>query len=183
MRSERRRRLAGVAAIAAALVVALPPALPADGSAAEAALGRVYEGAAVEKDTVFLTEEQAERAAELAGTALPSRIVTRYVARAADGDLLGHGYVDTHLVRTKPETLLIVVDPDATVRRIEVLTFEEPRDYLPSERWYAQFEGRALDDDLGLRRGIRTLSGATLSSRSTTDAVRRALALHEVAAP
>ena len=150
-----------------------------------AALARAFEagaGVRVEKATLYLSEDQAGRAAALAGMPLPSRIVTRYAARAGDGALLGHGYVDSHIVRTKPETLLIVVAPDATVRRIEVLAFEEPRDYLPSGRWYAQFEGRALDDDLGLRRGIRTLSGATLSSRSTTDAVRRALAAHAVAA-
>jgi len=147
-------------------------------------LGRLFPPpASTAKDTLFLTGEEARLAAEEAGAPLPSKIVTRYVARRKDdaGErIVGHVYVDTHVVRTAAETLLIVVGTDARVRRIEVLTFDEPPEYRPSPRWYAQFEGRGLDRDLDLRRGIRTLAGATLSSRSTTEAVRRVLAVHRV---
>ena len=66
------------------------------------------------------------------------------------------------------------------IHTAEPKSFFEPQDYLPSRRWFGQFEGRDLDEGLRLKREIRTLSGATLSSRSATDAVRRALALHRV---
>ncbi|HKQ61955.1 MAG TPA: FMN-binding protein [Candidatus Polarisedimenticolaceae bacterium] len=124
-----------------------------------------------------LSAEQARRVAAEAGAPLPSRTLTRYVGRE------GTVYVDTHLVRTAPETLLIVVDPAGKVARVEVLAFEEPREYLPSRRWFAQFEGRALEPELNLRRGIRALSGASLSSEAATDAVRRALAVQRVVPP
>ena len=44
----------------------------------------------------------------------------------------------------------------------------------------AALEGRKLDDDLALKRGIRSVTGATLTARATTEAVRRILALHRV---
>jgi hypothetical protein len=64
------------------------------------------------------------------------------------------------------------------VGRVEVLAFDEPPDYLPRAEWYRQFDGRPLDAELDLRRAIRPVTGATLTARSTTDAVRRVLALH-----
>jgi Na+-translocating ferredoxin:NAD+ oxidoreductase RnfG subunit len=53
---------------------------------------------------------------------------------------------------------------------------------MPREGWYGQYEGRLLDDDLALKRGIRPVTGATLTARATTEAVRRVLALHQVIA-
>jgi len=66
------------------------------------------------------------------------------------------------------------------VSRIEVLSFQEPEDYLPLPQWYAQFPGRPLEDELSLKRGIRPVAGATLTTNATLDAVRRVLALHRV---
>jgi hypothetical protein len=75
---------------------------------------------------------------------------------------------------------MVVVDPGGRVRRIEVLSFREPQDYLPREGWYGQFEGRALDGELNMKKGIRGITGATLTARATTEAARRVLALHRV---
>ena len=60
----------------------------------------------------------------------------------------------------------------------EVLAFDEPPDYLPKKGWLAQLLGRPLDDELRLKRGVRPITGASLSSKAATDAVRRVLALH-----
>jgi hypothetical protein len=106
-------------------------------------------------------------------------LVTRYVGREG-GRLLGTAYFDTHRVRTLQETLMVVVGPDGKVARVEVLTFGEPDEYLPRPAWYAQFQGRALDRELAVSRGIHGVTGATLSARTATEAVRRTLALHQV---
>src|SRR6266850_1669129 len=71
------------------------------------------------------------------------------------------------------------VAPDGTLQRIDILSFDEPEDYLPTNRWLQQFQGRSLQD-LGARQGIRMLTGATLSSRAVTQAARRILALHRL---
>jgi Na+-translocating ferredoxin:NAD+ oxidoreductase RnfG subunit len=62
------------------------------------------------------------------------------------------------------------------------VTFREPLEYMPRKGWYEQYEGQELDDDLALKRNIRPVTGATLTARATTDAVRRVLALHAVVA-
>jgi FMN-binding protein len=77
---------------------------------------------------------------------------------------------------------MVVVGPAGAIARIEVLSFSEPEEYLPREHWYAQFPGKVLDGELAMRRGVRPVSGATLTARATTDAARRVLALHQVLA-
>ena len=141
------------------------------------ALALAFPGCAVERRTVFLTDAQKARAASLAGEEIAGAIVNPYVA-LKDGRIEGTAYFDAHRVRTLPETLMIVVAPDGTVRRIEVIAFREPEDYLPKGAWYGQFSGQALDPGLSLKGRIRGVTGATLTARATTSAVRRVLAIH-----
>jgi len=145
------------------------------------ALKLAFPGCEVARRTAFLTPEQMKRARELAGAEVPSALLTYYVA-TRNGQPAGTAYFDTHRVRTLPETLMIVVDPQNRVSRIEVLSFREPEEYLPRGAWYQQFLGKGLDADLQLKRGIRPVTGATLTARATTDAVRRVLALHQILA-
>ena len=135
-------------------------------------------GAAVERRTIFLTAAQQKAVQKQTGAdRAPGALVTAYVG-TRDGRELGTAYFDTHVVRTQAETLMILVLPTGAIGRIEVLSFSEPEEYLPRERWYAQFSGRVLDDELAMRRGIHAVSGATLTARATTDAARRVLAIH-----
>ena len=147
----------------------------------EEALKLAFPGAAVERRTFFLTEAEQKEVQALSGGPAPSALAVAYVA-VKDGKLAGTAYFDTHVVRTQQETLLVAVDPEGAVFRIEVLSFSEPEEYLPREHWYGQFQGRKLDDDLAISRGIRAVSGATLTARATTEAARRVLALHAVLA-
>jgi len=147
----------------------------------EAALEEAFPGAVFERSRSFLSEEEAASVGDVAGTPLPSRVVLAW--RALDGEvLLGTAYLERHRVRTLPESILVMLTPTGEVLRIEVLTFDEPRDYLPPERWLDQFEGRGLSDRLQIKRDIRGLSGATLSGRAVTEAVRRVLAVHALLA-
>lgn len=182
-------RRAGASLVLAA-VLALGPG-PAPGTASaqtlltqEEALRLAFPApAGIERRTAFLTEVQEDEVARLAGHEPATSVVTYYVGRSAEGEPLGVAWFDVHRVRTLPEALMIVAAPDGRVRRVEVLKFAEPPEYIASGRWLAQFEGRALDDDLAVRRGIVNLTGATLTSRAVTDAVRRALAIQAVVRP
>ncbi len=166
-----------------ALVVTLVAGPPSAGArvllTVDEALALAFPGAEVEPRSVYLTAEQLERAVELAGESGARPIVLRHEARRS-GELIGTAYFDTHLVRTLAETVMVVVDPEGRVARVETIAFDEPPDYLPRDAWYRQFDGRPLDSELDLRRAIRPVSGATLTARATTAAVRRVLALHAV---
>lgn len=166
---------------AAGLLAGLAPA-PAGAKVfltVEEALDLAYPDCEVERDTVFLEEEQLKRARDAAGVEIETGLVYPYRA-VCDGEVAGTAYFDSHRVRTLPETIMVAVDAEGRVLRIEVLSFREPEDYIPREIWYRQFDGEDLDDELDLKRSIRSVTGATLTARATTEAVRRVLAIHGV---
>lgn len=168
------------------LAAALLPAGAAPASSdvhlsVEEALELAWPGCAVERTTVFLTEAQQRSVIELSGVDLPTAIVHPYRV-TCDGEPAGTAFFDAHDVRAKGEVLMIAITPDGTVLRVEVLSFDDHPDYLPRREWYEQFPGRRLDDDLALERAILPTTGATLTSRATVDAVRRALAVQQTLA-
>jgi FMN-binding protein len=133
----------------------------------------------VEPRVVILTDAQKSAIEKLARTSLDSQLWTVYLGWRGT-ELLGSAVIDSHVVRTLPETSMVVMAPDGRVRRVEILAFHEPLEYLPTRRWMDQFAERALDDDLRLRAGIQGITGATLSATAMTAGVRRVLALRAV---
>jgi hypothetical protein len=133
-------------------------------------------GAAVTRKTAFLSEADRAEVARRTGGSPPPGLVAYYTARV-DGRDAGTAYFDTHVVRTLPETILVVVDPKGAIARIEVLSFSEPEEYLPRANWYGQFSGKTLTDELSEKRGVRAVTGATITVRVTVEAARRVLAL------
>ncbi|MGH9322827.1 MAG: FMN-binding protein [Vicinamibacteria bacterium] len=144
------------------------------------ALDRAFPEATFERKVLYLTEEQVERVQKEARSRLPSAVVTMIEARSGE-KLLGRAYLDTHIVRTMPETLLTAIAPDGRLKAALVLQFAEPPDYLPREKWLTTFEGKKLDDDLWPGRGVYRVTGATLTVQALTEAVRRSLAIDRVA--
>jgi hypothetical protein len=133
-------------------------------------------GAVVTRKTAFLSEVERAEVARRSGGAPPPGLVAYYTA-TVDGNSGGTAYFDTHVVRTLPETILVVVDPKGAIARIEVLSFSEPEEYLPRATWYGQFPGRTLGEELSERKGLRPVTGATITVRVTVEAARRVLAL------
>ncbi len=150
---------------------------------ADEAIALAFEGCTIEKSTLYLTDEQRAEVERRLGAELDGAVARPYVARDAAGVVRGAAWLDCHVVRTKKQTLMVAIDASARVLRVEVLAFDEPRNYLPRGSFFAQFEGQALDDELALDRQVRNVAGATLSARATVAAARRALALHGVLFP
>lgn len=134
----------------------------------------------IEERVVILTDAQKAEVERRARAPLDSQLWTIHVGWKG-GVVQGYAVIDSHVVRTMPETFMVVVDPQGTLRRVDVLAFHEPPEYQAPARWIQQFEGRALDDDLKLGAGIQGITGATLSAQAMTTGVRRALALVAVA--
>ena len=70
--------------------------------------------------------------------------------------------------------------PDISISKIRYLESQGLVSPSRAESGYRQFDDEKLNDDLILKGAIRPITGATLTARSTTDAVRRALAIHHV---
>jgi Na+-translocating ferredoxin:NAD+ oxidoreductase subunit G len=157
----------------------LPAALHAKIISRDEALKLSFPGADVRQSMIFLTKDEQDEASKLAGVTIESGLVARYDA-LKDQKPIGRAYLDTHIVRTKKESLLIVLNDDGKIRRIEVVAFQEPPEYLPTEKWYEQFEGKSLDPDLRLKKEIHPVTGASLTAQASTDASRRVLAIDQV---
>lgn len=173
----RAARLAGVLVLGA--IVAEPAAAKVFHSQKEGLALAFPDADRIEEETWILEASQREAIETLARAPLESEIVTLYSGWKGQ-ELLGWAYIDVHTVRTQPEAFLVVLDPEGHVRSLRVLAFYEPLDYLPTERWYEQFDGRSLEEPLRLGGDVHGIVGATLSARAVTRSVRRVLAFHEV---
>lgn len=160
-----------------------PPALAKVFMTQDEALKLAFPGQTdIKRQTAYLTDDQAAAVEKLTGEKPPSRVITWYVGRGG-GEAKGAGvtaWFDSHVVRTLPETIMVVVTSSGTIERIDILSFSEPEEYLPRAKWFDQLKGHPLNDELSLRRGVRPITGATLSARAIVTAARRVLALRQL---
>lgn len=169
----------GLAALAAALVLHGRSARAEVVMTEKAALERAFPGLVPERRTLYLTKDQVAAVEKAARSKLPSAVITVFEARRGE-EPAGRAYLDTHIVRTMPETVMTVVEPDGRLRSALVLQFSEPPDYLPRERWLGTLQGKRLDDDLWPARGVRRVIGSTLTVQALIEAVRRCLAVDAI---
>jgi hypothetical protein len=180
--SSGRRTAALNAALTGVFAVALTAPPPAGAKVfltRTEALELAFPNCDIVRKTRYLTAEQRRRASNAADVEIDSRLVVQYAA-LCNGRPAGAAYFDAHRVRTLAETLMVVVDAEGRVKRLEIMSFLEPEEYIPRRTWYDQFLKRRLDPGLQLKRRIHAVTGATLTARATTDAVRRILALDQV---
>lgn len=133
----------------------------------------------VEPRDFFVTAEQRQEIERRAQAPLATDLVTIYVGHKNDA-VTGYAILDTHTVRTLPETFLVVLTPDGAVAATHVLAFYEPLEYSPSDHWLEQFNGKDVNSDLRPGRGIAAITGSTLTSQAVSAGIARALALHAV---
>ncbi|TRW96992.1 FMN-binding protein [Candidatus Methylobacter oryzae] len=143
--------------------------------ALELAFGK---SAQVEQLSLFPDEQQTAKIEELSKGKLESGLFTFYVGKD-QGKVLGYAAIETSTVRTKPETLMIVLTADGELGNVTTLAFHEPPEYQPPERWFEQLYKRPLAE-MDFNKGIDGISGATLSTRATVSSVRKVMAIYQV---
>ena len=146
----------------------------------DSALKNVFSDAdTIEKKTLFLDDEDVKKIEALAKVKLDTKIFTFYIGKKKEA-VLGYVIFGSHVIRTKPEVYMVVINPDASIKFVEILAFYEPEEYLPIKKWFEQFVGRVLDDTFFPKRGIVAVSGATLSVNGITQEIRKALAVFQI---
>jgi len=132
----------------------------------------------VELLSLFPDESQTAKIQELAKVKLESGLFTFYVGKEQD-KILGYAAIETITVRTKPETLMIVLTPEGELRNVYTLAFHEPPEYMPPDRWFELLYKRPLGE-MDFSKGVDGISGATLSTRAGLSSVRKVMALYQV---
>ena len=132
----------------------------------------------IKKENLYLNKAQTKKIEELSQTKIYGGLALRYISKCPDGSKLYH-YVDSHIVRTLNQTVVITIKDD-TVQNFVVSSFGEPPEYKAPPKWYQQFNGKKGDKVLKAREGIDALSGATLTVNSSISAVNKILSMHQV---
>ncbi|MBI3995266.1 MAG: FAD:protein FMN transferase [Nitrospirae bacterium] len=179
----RRRFLAGLLSAFGLLVLKPYGAAGAVYLTEEEAVRRIFpEGREFAKETVTLTAEQKAGVGGRVGKRIEEESYTVYRIVVDDPSLpIGYGVVLNVIGKERPITFMIGVSPQARIIGIEVMIYRESQgSEIRSKRFMKQFMGKTVDAPLKLGRDIDGISGATLSSRSTAYAVKKALALTQV---
>ncbi|MFQ5949163.1 MAG: FMN-binding protein, partial [Nitrospiria bacterium] len=145
----------------------------------EALQGMMPEADRFDVEKVTLSPAQLSQAQQLAGKGFRKKRYRFWIGRKGDAPV-GYAVILNVIGKKRPITFLIGIDPGGRVKGVEVLIYRESEG---SEIRFPQFMRQFLKKDkestLRLGRDIRPISGATLSSRSATYAVRKALSLFE----
>lgn len=166
-------------ALLAAVILPLPAAAKLYLSREEA-LKLAFPGAdRIETVHLYLTDEEKEVVKRRSGAAPDSSLYTFYVGRKGE-TVTGYAAIEAAVVRTLPETVMVVLEPDGRVRFVEILAFFEPEEYKPSGRWLDQFRSRTLSPELRPGGEIQGITGATLSAQAVTRQVRKSAALLQI---
>lgn len=128
------------------------------------------------KENIYLSKKDRAEIEKRSGTKLYGGLALRYVTSCPNKEDSYH-YVDSHIVRTLNETVVLTID-DNKVKSFIVSSFNEPREYIAPKKWYQQFNGKDGSKILRAREQIDALSGATLTVTASISAVNKTLALH-----
>lgn len=142
----------------------------------EDAIVRYFADCKMKDESFFLTTEQIKKAENFSGLKIDTKLLSRKIATCPSGEKFI--YLDTHIVRTQKEVLMIVLN-QAELEKVEVLSFYEPDQYIPGKKWYDFFKKIKKVEPAVLGGNIPHISGASLTSRATVTAVNRVVALHE----
>ncbi len=135
----------------------------------------------IEKNKIFLNNEQVEEIESLSKAKLDSRLYVIYEGKKGS-ESLGYAIIDTHHLRTKSETVMFVINPDGTLRQAEILAFFEPPEYMAGDKWMDLFDDKGIENNsLKLGKDIPNITGATITANSLTSSIRRVLAVFNVA--
>jgi Na+-translocating ferredoxin:NAD+ oxidoreductase RnfG subunit len=154
---------------------------------AEAAVKKIFPSATVvEYRELTLTQEQmraVEQAADITfGESHLPHLVVHIVKEG--GSIAGYAFEDTVIGKWGPIHFLVGLDPSGKIQQTVILDYKEIRGKpIAKKRFLNQYKGKTLNNKLMLRKDIDGVTGATISSRSLTDGIRKIVHLFELIKP
>ena len=146
----------------------------------EDALKQTLGANSIKKQSKILTKSQHKQVQQLAQTKLKSKLYRVYHAKK-NNILVGHGILLTQKVRSKSTAVLYIVNAKGELQTIEIIAFNEPKEYLPSKRWLKQFDNNQAQHFNTQSGSANNISGATLSASAIINVANLAHAIWKVA--
>jgi len=132
----------------------------------------------IKKEKKWLTDTQREAIGKILREEYKERRVTYYLGMDKESQPIGAMVIGNEIGRSYPITFMVVINPDGTVKDVEVMVYREPHGWeVRFESFLSQFFGRDAGDRFD---DIHGITGATLSVRSMTRGVKKAVAEYQV---
>ena len=132
----------------------------------------------IKKEKKWLTDTQRAAIGKILGEEYKKRRVTYYLGLNKEGKPIGAMVIGNEIGRSYPITFMVVLDPDGTVKDVEIMVYREPHGWeVRFESFLSQFFGLKAGDPFD---NIHNITGATLSVRSMTRGVKKAVAEYQV---
>ncbi|MBQ26936.1 MAG: hypothetical protein CMH81_02155 [Nitrospiraceae bacterium] len=97
-----------------------------------------------------------------------------------DGTIDGYTSIQNTIGKYRPMTYMVGITPSGKVSQVEMLIYRESRGAdIRKPRFMYQYKGKQSDDPIRINRDIINITGATMSVRSASAGVKRALVLTE----
>lgn len=97
-----------------------------------------------------------------------------------DGKKYGVAIIDTEPGKWGPVEFIVAMDLKGVVRNVKVLSYQEKRGRpIARSSFMNQYEGKTSSDPITVGKDITGISGATISSRSASFSVKKAIVLYE----
>ncbi|MBW2553008.1 MAG: FMN-binding protein [Deltaproteobacteria bacterium] len=134
----------------------------------------------IDKKIIRLNEEQKHRISQKSGQAINFSYKSVYIAEK-NGKRLGYAIVDQVKGKSSFIKYLLAIAPEGTIRNIVILTYRGTKGAeVRHDRFREQFIGKRENDPLQLGVDIDAIAGATVSSRSIAEGVRKLMSFwHE----
>jgi Na+-translocating ferredoxin:NAD+ oxidoreductase RnfG subunit len=131
----------------------------------------------VRAEELRLTPDQKTRIQERIGWKFPEETFRAFKAET-NGTVDGYAVIQETIGKHRPITYMVGVTPKGKVSDIEILVYRESKgSEVRMKRFNYQYEGKTALDPIRINKDIINITGATMSVRSVSAGVKRALVL------
>jgi len=123
------------------------------------------------------TPDQKVRIQERIGWKFPEESFRIFKAET-NGKVDGYAVIQETIGKHRPITYIVGVTPEGRVSDVEILVYRESKgSEVRMKRFNSQYEGKTPLDPIRINKDIINITGATMSVRSVSAGVKRALVL------
>ena len=130
-------------------------------------------------EELHVDPEQKTRIEERIGWKFPETVFRAFKAES-HGKIDGYAILQETIGKHRPITYVVGITPEGKVFDVEILVYRESKgSEVRRKRFNAQYEGKTAQDPIRINKDIINITGATMSVRSVSAGVKRALVLAE----
>lgn len=133
----------------------------------------------IKSEELRLAPDQKTRIEERIGWKFPETTFRGFKAES-HGTIDGYAIIQETIGKHRPITYIVGITPGGRVFDVEILVYRESKgSEVRRKRFNAQYEGKTAEDPIRINKDIINVTGATMSVRSVSAGVKRALVLAE----